>query len=187
MKNQMSCDTLRAGGFWWRRREFVCMMRIAVVENEEIYVEELVEFIRTWERENDLKEKCEVRSFKSGETFLEDDIDSYSAVFMDIQLDGTLDGMNVARQIRRRGGTQMIFFLTAYDNYVLDGYDVDASGYLLKPVEYEKIEKCMNKVLQRTRKRYFEHVSKGKRCLIPYDDILYFQSSLHYIEIKTLD
>lgn len=163
------------------------VIKIGLIENEEVYAEEIIEYIRRWEKENDLNEKCEINIFKSGEKFLLGDVNAYSVIFMDIGLDGVLDGMDVARRLRKCGWTQMIFFLTIYDNYVFDGYDVDASGYLMKPVEYGKIEKCMDKVFQHTRDLYFEHACKGKRCLIPYDDILYFQSSLHYIEIKTGD
>lgn len=46
------------------------VIKIGLIENEEVYAEEIIEYIRRWEKENDLNEKCEINIFKSGEKFL---------------------------------------------------------------------------------------------------------------------
>ncbi len=55
-------------------------------------------------------------------------------VFLDAQMPG-IHGLKFAESLRGRVG---IIFLTAYENYALEGYKVNAIDYLLKPVEFDR-------------------------------------------------
>ncbi|HBN57105.1 MAG TPA: DNA-binding response regulator, partial [Lachnospiraceae bacterium] len=64
-------------------------------------------------------------------------------LFLDIELNSPgddLDGMALARQIRERvsAAQPVIIFVTGYERYVFDAFDVGAFQYLLKPVDEEK-------------------------------------------------
>lgn len=160
-------------------------IRIAVIENEEAHAKQIVKCLQAWQKTVEgNEERFTVTLFSSGEKFLNEKPERYTVVFMDIQLDGQLDGMGTARRLRRAGGKQEIIFLTSHDSYVFDGYEVDALDYLMKPVVYQKIEKVMNKALNRMSPDYYLFQNKDIQRRIPYDEILYFQSDLHYIEIK---
>lgn len=64
-------------------------------------------------------------------------------VFLDIQMSG-ITGIEFARTISKR---TLVIFTTAYTEYALDSYEVDAIDYLIKPVETERFQKAVNKAL----------------------------------------
>jgi two-component system, LytTR family, response regulator LytT len=69
-------------------------------------------------------------------------------VFLDVQMPG-MNGFEVARQAISRQTTAEIVFVTAFDQYAIEGYKVDAVDYLLKPVDMHRLEQA----LQRARRR----------------------------------
>ncbi|MEZ5365448.1 MAG: LytTR family DNA-binding domain-containing protein [Bryobacterales bacterium] len=69
-------------------------------------------------------------------------------VFLDVQMPG-LDGLSVARKVIERGGKLPHFvFITAFDQYAVEAFEVNAADYLLKPIE----EARLTRSLERTRK-----------------------------------
>jgi two-component system response regulator LytT len=69
-------------------------------------------------------------------------------VFLDVQMPG-MNGFEVARQAIGREATAEIVFVTAYDQYAIEGFQVNAVDYLLKPVDVARLEQA----LERTRRR----------------------------------
>lgn len=59
--------------------------------------------------------------------------------FLDIEMP-ILGGIDLAKKLKKNNPLINIIFVTAYDNYALDAYNVHASGYVLKPVNEEKIK-----------------------------------------------
>ncbi len=70
-------------------------------------------------------------------------------VFLDIQMPG-LGGFEVARQLVERGtGAPAMIFVTAYDQYAIDAFEVNAVDYLLKPVEPVRLEQALDRARRR--------------------------------------
>ncbi|MCD8337975.1 MAG: LytTR family DNA-binding domain-containing protein [Lachnospiraceae bacterium] len=69
------------------------------------------------------------------------------ALFLDIQLPDE-DGMTLARKLRARKNPVPILFVTGMDDYMAEGYDVQAIHYLLKPVSEEKLEVCLERIMR---------------------------------------
>jgi two-component system, LytTR family, response regulator LytT len=69
-------------------------------------------------------------------------------VFLDIQMPG-LSGFEVARRVVAKGLESHIIFVTAFDQYAIEAFEVNAIDYLLKPVETARLEQA----LQRARRR----------------------------------
>jgi len=69
----------------------------------------------------------------------------YVLVFLDIELTG-LDGIALAEEIRQLKKPPVIIFVTAYEQYALKAFDVNAVDYLLKPVSEERLEKALSKI-----------------------------------------
>ena len=67
-------------------------------------------------------------------------------ILLDIMMP-LLNGMDAAREIREHNLTSKIIFLTSSPEFAIEAYDVDASGYLLKPVDRDKLYKLLNKCL----------------------------------------
>jgi two-component system response regulator LytT len=61
------------------------------------------------------------------------------AAFLDIQMPG-LTGFEVARQLRERGVRTHVVFVTAFDQYAIDAFEINAVDYVLKPVEQARLE-----------------------------------------------
>ena len=59
--------------------------------------------------------------------------------FLDIEMPG-INGIQLAKELKKINPTINIIFVTAYDNYALDAYKIHASGYLSKPVKASKIQ-----------------------------------------------
>ncbi|WPV00612.1 LytTR family DNA-binding domain-containing protein [Mucilaginibacter sp. cycad4] len=77
-------------------------------------------------------------------------------IFLDIQMPN-LNGMELARVLDSRGANKpRIIFTTAYNQFAIEGYRVDALGYLLKPFNYEEFLHASNKALT-----YFELVNRS--------------------------
>jgi two-component system, LytTR family, response regulator LytT len=70
-------------------------------------------------------------------------------VFLDIQMPG-LSGFEVARQVVAKGMPIHVVFVTAFDQYALEAFDVNAIDYVLKPVEPGRLEQAIQRVRRRT-------------------------------------
>ncbi|MBV8707426.1 MAG: response regulator transcription factor [Acidobacteriaceae bacterium] len=78
-------------------------------------------------------------------------------VFLDVQMPG-LDGMGVIRQLREKGAPLPYFVLTtAYDDYALEAFRLQALDYLLKPVEKERLAETVSRA-----KKVIEEKSSGQ-------------------------
>lgn len=66
-------------------------------------------------------------------------------VFLDVQMPG-LDGLSVIKRVRERGGIQPYFILaTAYDQYAIEAFELEALDYLLKPVEKDRLSQTIGR------------------------------------------
>lgn len=109
------------------------MRNIAIVEDEDLAAEALKRSIARYGEEYG----CEfnIQRFSSAEEFLNDYKSVFAVVFMDIQMSG-MNGMDAAYKLRETDKTVSLVFITSLVQYAQKGYEVDAVGYLLKPVAY---------------------------------------------------
>jgi len=158
-------------------------MKIAIVEDETAYAVALVDLLHRWEEKHETA--IQISDYTSGELFLNSRVNDYDLVFMDIQMGGS-DGVFTARALRERGYDGQLVFLTAFSEYVFEGYDVRALNYLLKPVTYEKIAKCVDYVAAKLRDGYYLVKEQGALVRVPYSEILYLSSANHSTQIFTV-
>jgi two-component system response regulator LytT len=69
-------------------------------------------------------------------------------VFLDVQMPG-LDGFEVARWLIERGSPTHIIFVTAFDHYAIEAFEVNAVDYLLKPVDPSRLEQAVARARRR--------------------------------------
>lgn len=69
----------------------------------------------------------------------------YDAVFLDVRMPG-LDGMELARLLRRFAEPPAVVFVTAHDGHALEAFDVRACDYLLKPVAPDRLAEALERV-----------------------------------------
>ena len=69
-------------------------------------------------------------------------------IFLDVQMPG-LTGFEVARRLIEADLTAQLVFVTAYDQYAIDAFSVNAVDYVLKPVDAERLDQTLERVRQR--------------------------------------
>lgn len=159
-------------------------MKVAIVENEIFHTENLQNLLQQWSQDH--WTMIGVETFQNGEDFLNSCVDTFDLVFMDIQMEG-IDGMATAHKLRDKEFKGQIVFLTAYSEYVFEGYEVQALNYLMKPVSYEKIAKCIDYVAHKLNDDHYNFRDHDAVKQIAYSKILYFNSANHYTQIITTE
>lgn len=162
-------------------------MRIAVCDDEKIQQELLKKYITEWAAVSGTK--TEVISFPNAESFLfqwEDDRE-FDLLVLDIEM-GDVSGMELAQTLRKRGEEVPILFITGYEQYMAQGYEVSAIHYLLKPVNKEKLFSVLNKLRQtkRTEPRLLFPIEDGKLAVCA-SDIWYVEAAGHQCELASAD
>ena len=123
------------------------MLRIALVEDTDRDAQVTLAYIDRWATEEGIDSPAVTR-FPTGEDFLEGfekNSGAYDLVFLDIQTTGD-SGMRVAVRLRQAGSSIQIVFTTKVAQRAAMGYNVDALGYLIKPIEYPLFRLVMRKV-----------------------------------------
>lgn len=135
-----------------------------------------------------------VSTFDSAEAFLfafaEDQ--SFDILLLDIQMPA-MDGVALAKEIRKENDILQIIFITGYSDYIAEGYDVSALHYLMKPVDEHKLFVVLDRAAARVKalgassRRTILFPKSGGNVRIPAEDILYAEAFSHYITIYTKD
>lgn len=85
-------------------------------------------------------------------------------VFLDIEMP-KINGIDVARKILEGSHIPYVVFVTAYDNYALEAFDVNAMDYLLKPISEERLRRSMKKILGNIEIGKEEHYMKLNKLI----------------------
>lgn len=156
------------------------MVRIAMVEDDEIYRSQLEEYIRRYEKESG--ESFRVSIFTDGAEIADDYRSNYDIILMDIEM-RYMDGMTAAERIRVLDAEVVIIFITNMSQYVMKGYTVDAMDYVLKPVTYYAFSQRIERALQRMKRRNKRYVAINNQSGMFKLDI----SQITYIEVRDHD
>ena len=111
------------------------MIKIAIVEDEEIYRKQLQQFLLRFQKE----EKCifQVDTYESGSLFYNTALEKgYDILLLNIVLKDSIDGLSLAKKILTKDSQVRIAFITTMIQYAVNGYEVDALGYTVKPIHY---------------------------------------------------
>lgn len=136
---------------------------------------------------DDLNIEYEIKVYNSGDDLLEG-YDKYTdIILLDIQMDG-LDGMETARKIREFDDNVEIIFITSFVEYALEGYEVNAYRYLLKPVKDENLMTSLINCLNDRNfvKRSIVIKEGDTRIKISLKDIMYIEVQGNDITVHTL-
>ena len=162
-------------------------MRIAICDDEKAQRLLLKKYLEEWAVQN--KAILETELFVSGESFLfswEDDR-NYDLLVFDIEM-GQMSGMELAAAIREKDDGIPILFVTGYDKYMLQGFEVAALHYLLKPVNKDKLFEVLDKlkIKRKQEDKLFFQTEKGPVSLHP-SRIWYIEARAHQCILYTED
>lgn len=154
--------------------------QIAICDDEEkqrAYIKSLVE---GWLHQT--FHHAKIQEYASSEQFLfEQAYDRTQILFLDIEME-KMDGIALAREIRKYNRQMQIIFVTGYMEYIQEGYDVEALHYLLKPVSQEKIDSVLERAVERlkTADAVLLVECDGEVLRLPLKEIRFIESNRNY-------
>ena len=125
------------------------MIKIAIVEDERKDVDRIKRFILQFSEDENLA--FSIECFKQGINFIEDYNPDYDIIFMDIDMPN-MSGLETAKRLRRLDSTVCLIFVTNMAQYAINGYEVDALDFMVKPVEYSLFCAKMKRALASIKK-----------------------------------
>ena len=160
------------------------MYQIAVVEDSKQDTDLLIGFLKQYQQEHSLS--FSVTWYQSAETFLEDFQGQYDILFMDIRMGG-MDGMEAAHRLREKDESVVLVFLTSLAQYAVQGYEVDATDYILKPINYPALQLKMRRILRHCKKPAAQIFLKdgAQTIRLDADDLLYVEIYDHHLHYRT--
>lgn len=124
--------------------------RIAICDDRQEDREYVRQLTARWSQQRG--NQVEMTEFCSAEQFLfscpQPDFD---LLLLDIEM-GEMDGVSLAKQVRRTNELMQIVFITGYSDYITEGYEVAALHYLMKPVKEEKLFVVLDRAVERLHK-----------------------------------
>lgn len=121
-------------------------MKIAICEDNALFATQLQTLVQQFFQSKDLTVSCDL--FHSGTDFLQHFAPEhlYDAIFMDIDLGETSDGIEIISKLREMDADVPVIFVTSLENRAIDGYDVHAFGFVAKKNADEKLPKVLEKL-----------------------------------------
>lgn len=166
------------------------MFRIAICDDEPHFREQMKEMLLQYMQDSGVY--YEIELFQSGTELIElgIELNRYKIIFLDINMD-KMDGIQTAKRIREQNTELFLVFVTAFVNYSLEGYKVDAVRYLLKNHVnmQESIAECMDAIYKKINYEVtwkdFAFNEGQKR--VSLDCLLYIESKLHKLEFHVME
>lgn len=163
-------------------------IQIVLVDDEQIqldYMQQLIE-----EAAKSLCIQVNVHHYLSGESFLFAlaDHPEWDLAFLDIEMH-ELNGMEVARSVREKAPQLALVFATAFAEYAVEGYEVQALDYLLKPIKPDKVKRVLLRFLdsQPEEASFLIVDIDGEPRRIELDSILYVEANKREVIVRLAD
>ena len=154
-------------------------MRVAICDDEEVQQRLVEKYLAEWAVKNG--KQIDTASFSSAESFLfhwEED-KGFDLLILDIEM-GSINGMELALKLRAQNEEIPILFVSGYEHYMSQGYEVAALHYLMKPLHKEKLFQVLDRL--KTEKKPEEKLMlqmEDGTLAVPVSDIWYIEAADH--------
>ena len=158
--------------------------RVAIVDDSETDAEFVKGILTDWAYDRQIGVQAEI--FPSAERFLfryaEDK--NWDILLLDIEM-GAMDGVTMAKRVRRDNEAVQIVFITGYSDYIAEGYEVAALHYLMKPVNREKLLTVLDRAMEKRKQeeRCLNLEAYGEMVRIPFYEIRYLDVHQNYVTV----
>lgn len=158
-------------------------MRIAICDDNRAVAEELRnDILKLQNISADVFEQPDALIFSAGDA-------PYDIIFMDIEL-GEESGIRLSEKLLNMNPDAQIIFISGYDDYYLDVYDVNHIYFLRKPVKEEKLRAALERAYQNlsaNETQYIDITNRRNVIRIPQNRILFMEKNGRVIYIHTID
>lgn len=161
------------------------MLRIAIVDDDMESIRTVRSYIQRFCSVQELQ--WDAALFQDAKDLLRHYNSDYDLIFLDIDMPG-INGMDAAKTIRTTDGDTALIFVTQMAQYAINGYQVDALDFIVKPVEYYSFEMAFRKFLRIYQQRTKQNIAvmvKGKLTILPFSAIKYIEVIDHYLTYHT--
>ena len=139
------------------------MLNVALVEDTNQDLEQFRTVFDAYRQDDENEWALDV--FETGRGFLDRFRGQYDLIFLDIELPD-LNGIEIGHEIRKRDTNVVLVYLTKMGQFAINGYEVDAEDYILKPLDEKifpvKMKKIVRRVLQSKPSCFTVSVNGGK-------------------------
>lgn len=163
------------------REQEAMLVKVGICDDEEVQRQYLKGLVEQWALKRGEKAVCCCYSDSEAFLFAWEEDKSYDVLLLDIEMKD-MNGMELAGRIRREDKDVAIVFITGYEEYIGQGYEVSALHYLLKPVAEEKLYGVLNRAMELRQKegiRQLFETSEGWLSIV-LADIWYVEAFAHY-------
>lgn len=158
-------------------------MRIAIVDDDEKQLALLKEYIETYFSK--AGQNFTLVSFASSIDFVSDYTASFDIIILDIDMPH-MNGIEAAKKIRQVDTRAVILFVTNMAQCAIQGYEVNALDFILKPVSYFNFSvKLMRAIKQIPKDQKISLSADGKRVFLDKSDIYYVEGHNQYVIYHT--
>lgn len=161
------------------------MISIAICDDSVNMLTSLDEGIKDYASRNEK----EIRTFlyHDGPDLLNEYTGKFDLIFLDIKMP-KMNGVDVAKKIREKDSKVMIIFLTSLMQYALEGYKVNATNYIIKPISSKRLEmeldRCMKVISQKEEPYICFHNDNGNYRIL-LKEIIYIETYNRNLLIHT--
>lgn len=163
------------------------MIKIAILEDSKDDAGRLLSYLEKYQEGKKDHLAFDVQWIENSLSFLEHYKPEFDIIFFDIEMPH-LNGMEAAKKIYEIDKNVIIIFVTNLEQYAIQGYKVDALGYLLKPLSYpafvDVLEKSLRRIANNTRKEILLDTG-DKTIRIAVQDLLYVEVYGHTLIYHT--
>ena len=162
-------------------------MRIAIVEDEAVYQQQLREYLNKYQEEFHCV--LQVSVFGSGISFVHSFASQFDIILLDVAMP-YIDGIETARRIREIDSEVVLLFVTNQAQHAIRGYEVDAMDYILKPISYFAFSQRLKRALSRVKHReepYLVLNLKSETRKLKISSIYYIEVRDHNLVYHTID
>lgn len=154
----------------------------AICDDEHVFRKQLENFLIFYKR--DRRMHLDIIEFSDGQSLLEYD-KNFDIVFLDYNMP-CINGMNVARELRKRKNISCIVFISNYPEYVFESFEVDTYRYLVKPIDWKYLERTLdNYVIEKKMLSPVIINTGGEQFVINSEDIIYLEGDGKYCIVRT--
>ncbi|MCI5614320.1 MAG: LytTR family DNA-binding domain-containing protein [Agathobacter sp.] len=158
--------------------------KIAICDDSDVDREYVTNMVKRWAESLGYLVQLDTFSTAEGFLFHYEEEKDYDILLLDIEM-GDMDGVTMAKHLRKENDTVQIIFITGYSDYISEGYEVAALHYLMKPVKEEKLCSVLERATERLSKneRVLNLKSGGEIIRVPIYQIRYAEVYGNYVTI----